>query len=114
MKKSIVFPLILDLVQRRSEAAELSLSISEMTWMAFCLDQYVSDSIDKYIKGQKEHGGNILDRDLDHEIYMESIDRNWYEWARARKEAEARLIPNDVIPVYERPERSKYADDLTE
>lgn len=40
----------------------------------------------KYIKGQLEHGGFLLDRDLDNELMMEIIDIKVYHWAKMIKD----------------------------
>ncbi len=48
------------------------------------LSDFVDDSMKKYIKGSKEHGGNFIDGcDHNKEIYQESIDLFWY--VRAQK-----------------------------
>lgn len=50
------------------------------------LSEFVHKSIVKYIKGQKEHGGNLGSRiDLDQEIYNEQIDLFWYSEAKKWK-----------------------------
>lgn len=46
--------------------------------MAISLNTFVIESIEKFIKGQKEHGGNLVDRDLAKEISQETIDLFWY------------------------------------
>jgi hypothetical protein len=63
-----------------------SLSEETRTKMAMALDYFIIDAIDKFIKGQKEHGGNIEDRDLDKEIRMEMIDSFWYQQAKLWKQ----------------------------
>lgn len=50
--------------------------------MASSLASFVDEAIEKFIKGQKEHGGNLADRNLDHEIRMETIDFFWYQSAK--------------------------------
>jgi len=51
--------------------------------MAISLTQFVINSIDKFIKGQKEHGGDIRDGNkLDKEIRDEQIDLFWYSEAK--------------------------------
>ena len=50
--------------------------------MAVNLTDFVADAIVKFMQGQLEHGGNITDRDLDHEMRMETIDTFWYGCAK--------------------------------
>lgn len=38
------------------------------------LTNFVVCSVDKFVKGQKEHGGDIRDRDLNREMMNEIID----------------------------------------
>ncbi len=54
--------------------------------LALELSHFVMEAIAKYHKGQREHGGDIIDRDLDHEIDNEIIDLMFYQYARRRKE----------------------------
>lgn len=49
--------------------------------MACSLACFVFDAIDKYEKGQKEHGGDVRDRNLKSEICKETIDLFWYNEA---------------------------------
>lgn len=57
--------------------------------MAASLDYFCSQAILKFIKGQIEHGGNITDRDLNKEIFNETIDLFWYNeasyWIKQKK-----------------------------
>lgn len=46
--------------------------------MARSLAIFAEHAIEKFIKGQKEHGGYIRDRDLMAELYAEQIDSFWY------------------------------------
>ena len=46
------------------------------------LTRFVEKSILKFIVGQKEHGGNLEDRNLDEEIYNEILDLHWYLTAK--------------------------------
>lgn len=62
------------------------LSKEDVEFMSFSMSNFIADATIKYLKGQKEHGGSIFDRDLEHERYMEQIDGFWYEWARAYKQ----------------------------
>ena len=50
--------------------------------MAISLTNFVVAAIDKFEKGQAEHGGDIRDRDLKHEITQETIDLFWYNEAQ--------------------------------
>lgn len=49
------------------------------------LFEFINNSISKYIKGQKEHGGDITEKDLDLEINQEIIDLYWYNEGRKWK-----------------------------
>ncbi len=46
--------------------------------MAISLSNFIVNATRKFIAGQKEHGGDIRDRDLDKEISQEQIDLFWY------------------------------------
>jgi hypothetical protein len=52
-----------------------------------CLDlnTFVIAAIDKYVKGQKEHGGDLKDRDLLMELYAELVDSVIYLSEEKRK-----------------------------
>ena len=50
--------------------------------MSGSLTQFCEAAIEKFIKGQKEHGGNITDRDLDEEVRKELLDIFWYTSAK--------------------------------
>lgn len=54
--------------------------------MSYSLAVFQCKAIAKFIKGQKEHGGNLADRNLDEEISMECIDTFWYNEAKAWKD----------------------------
>jgi hypothetical protein len=87
-QKTNVLPDIRELVEERALLAGITFSLQELDFIAFSLDNFISDSIDKYIAGQRKHGGSILDRDLNHELYMEHIDEFWYMWAKAKQDAD--------------------------
>lgn len=53
--------------------------------MTESLTNFIIDATNKYIAGQKEHGGSITDRDLDKEIRHEQIDLFWYLEAKKWK-----------------------------
>lgn len=53
--------------------------------MAKSLARFNLDSIQKFISGQKEHGGLLQDRDLEKEIHNEIIDLFWYNSANKWK-----------------------------
>lgn len=53
--------------------------------LAKALTDFVIDATNKFVAGQKEHGGLITDRDLDHEINMEHLDLFWYLAAKQWK-----------------------------
>jgi hypothetical protein len=42
------------------------------------LESFCWDATTKYIQGQKEHGGNLWDRDCLSECSKENIDQFWY------------------------------------
>ena len=46
--------------------------------MVRSLQGFTVTAIQKFIKGQKEHGGKITDRRLMEELGMEQIDSFWY------------------------------------
>ena len=50
--------------------------------MANSLSDFVDKAIKKFAKGQAEHGGRIVDRDLDEEIRQEVTDLLWYALAK--------------------------------
>lgn len=50
--------------------------------MAASLADFCCHAIIKYAAGQKEHGGDILDRDLKQEMVSEHIDMFWYQSAQ--------------------------------
>jgi len=49
--------------------------------MAKSLAKFVERAVDKFAKGQREHGGDIRDRDLGFELYQEQLDSFWYNEA---------------------------------
>lgn len=58
--------------------------------MADSLTTFCTNAINKFIIGQKKHGGNIVDRNLDKEFQQEFIDMFWYmnakNWQQNEKE----------------------------
>lgn len=54
--------------------------------MATSLTRFSEQAIIKYIQGQKEHGGDITEKNLDKEIDQEIIDIFWYNNGRRWKE----------------------------
>lgn len=61
------------------------LSTDTIAKMSYSLAVFQYKAIAKFINGQKEHGGNLADRNLDEEISMEHIDLFWYNEAKAWK-----------------------------
>ena len=61
------------------------IDIEERRLMASSLSVFVTKAVDKYFKGQKEHGGNITDKDLNAEIQNEITDLMWYNFANSWK-----------------------------
>ena len=49
--------------------------------MGESLRKFTDAAIIKFIAGQKEHGGDIRERNLEHEIFCEHIDLFWYHAA---------------------------------
>jgi len=50
--------------------------------LAATLTNFVEKAVDKFIAGQREHGGSITDCDLDSAIEEEMIDTFWYTQAK--------------------------------
>ena len=46
--------------------------------MAISLENFTVRAIDKFVAGQKEHGGDIRNRNLGIEFAQEVIDQFWY------------------------------------
>lgn len=46
---------------------------------------FVTQAIEKYINGQKEHGGDLRDRDLPLELHKEILDLFWYNSEQLEK-----------------------------
>lgn len=57
------------------------LNIKTRTFMIITLVDFIEDAIDKFIEGQKKHGGSIFARDLVFERKQEAIDSFWYSAA---------------------------------
>jgi hypothetical protein len=55
-----------------------SLSPENQQFVKENIDSFVYRAVDKYVKGQKEHGGNLWDRDCLAESFLENIDLFWY------------------------------------
>lgn len=60
-----------------------NLSIEIECGMATSLTDFTMAATEKFIKGQKEHGGDIRDRDLDSEMALELLDLFWYNSAKS-------------------------------
>lgn len=58
--------------------------------MAKSLAEFVERAVSKYQAGAKEHGGRLVDRDLDAELRQELLDFYWY--------SEAKTWPAYLIP----------------
>jgi hypothetical protein len=58
----------------------------EVLILANDLTSFVIHAINKYLKGQLEHGGHISERDLDVEISQEITDLFFYHQANKRKQ----------------------------
>lgn len=86
MAKTLIYPDIREMIEARAQKAEVALGQGEVTFMATAIDNFISDAIDKYIAGQREHGGSLLDRDCTQEAYKELIDGFWYNRADKHKQ----------------------------
>lgn len=75
---------ILSHINTEVERKKVELSTEVQLNMAFTLANYIVVSVDKYIKGQLEYGGDIRNKDLVLEREMESIDSMWYGTADDR------------------------------
>ena len=61
------------------------LSTKSRYWMSKQLENFVHASVTKFIKGQREHGGDLLDRDPIIDLHQEIIDSFWYISAALQK-----------------------------
>jgi len=78
--------IILEEIEKQSEFKQTALGEIKKVQIADDLTSFVKQAIGKYIRGQMEHGGNIEDRNLNHEIDQELIDLFFYHSANKRKE----------------------------
>lgn len=92
MNSKIVYPsdvelnaAIVDVLERKLFTANVNLPVELKENMVISLGDFIRDSLDKYIAGQKEHGGDLRDRNLDEEIRKEQIDMFWYSEAKKWK-----------------------------
>lgn len=60
------------------DSQHYTISDDTNAWMTRALAEFVEEAILKFIKGQKEHGGNLLDRDCFAEMGPELKDFFWY------------------------------------
>lgn len=67
-------------VAKHGPKAQVSVPVQDL--MSDDLVRFVEKAIEKFIKGQVEHGGDIRDRNLDHELMQETIDSFWYNSAK--------------------------------
>lgn len=56
------------------------LNLTQRVIFASELENFVFLAIQKFMKGQREHGGDLSDRDLNAEIDNEIIDLVIYRW----------------------------------
>lgn len=67
--------------------------------MAKSLMKFNHDAIRKFIAGQKEHGGDIRERDLKQEMYKEHIDLFWYHaadtWPKSSVVGKLKILKKD-------------------
>lgn len=54
------------------------LSFADKIRLNNILKEFLVSSVSKFIQGQKEHGGKLIERDLDRDISEELIDLFWY------------------------------------
>jgi hypothetical protein len=57
----------------------------DRAWMTQDLSDFVVESAAKFIAGQKEHGGRLINRDLIDELMKEIYDSMWYVKFELRK-----------------------------
>lgn len=62
------------------QGSDLVLTDVQAGLLARELENFVKSAITKFIKGQKEHGGDLSDRNLSAEIDNEIIDLVIYRW----------------------------------
>lgn len=74
-----------EVIQLSVLSAAVELEDRRLFEMRTSLVAFVVDAVDKYVAGQKEHGGDLCDRDLEKELRMERIDEFWYGEARGWK-----------------------------
>ncbi len=72
-----------DIIEAKDENKILSTDIKNK--MRRAIIYFIYKSIEKFIKGQEEHGGNLTERNLDEEVYNELIDLYWYNEANKWK-----------------------------
>ena len=65
--------------------------------MSESLTIFCYDAINKFIAGQKKHGGKITDKDLDKEINQELLDLFWYLNAKIWKYDDEDIKNNENI-----------------
>lgn len=72
-----------DLIKQCDEEGVLDLNTK--VFMARSLESFCLAAIEKYIAGQKEHGGNLMQRDCFYEMGQEHIDQFWYYMVEKKK-----------------------------
>lgn len=67
--------------------------------MSESLTLFCFDAVNKFVVGQKKHGGKITDKNLKHELRLEYIDAFWYSeaenWKQELNENESRIEENE-------------------
>lgn len=76
---------ILNMILRDEERLDAMLDTDTRQWLADTLVSFTTRAIPKFLKGHKEHGGSIFDRDLQLELENEHIDSLMYMSAMRRK-----------------------------
>jgi hypothetical protein len=79
-------PILHSYIEAINKDFSYPVSFEQVDLMTRSLTVFVERAVDKYMKGQKEHGGDIRDRDLTAEILNEQIDQWWYSQAMIWKE----------------------------
>ena len=80
-------------------ATILCLDATKMNRVTKQLEGFVRQAIAKYIAGQREHGGNLWERDLPHEISKEIIDLFFYNADMLENSrAAAPVLPKEPEP----------------
>ena len=70
--------LIKQKITEQEEQLDFSVGEDRKDWMTAKLVDFIQSASSKFIKGQREHGHNIEDRNMIIEMKNETIDLFWY------------------------------------